>query len=239
MLQFCSGWLYQLKLQFFHLSTLFPFVLWVAHQFAKGPLTHRTMDVAQRVQNLMTGFVLLDLYWVLSACECNRRNLPPGSLFMAGATTKNLQQAALGGIAVLASKDAHGNPFFHGHLHLTEIAVEEYFSRLRVQSPSAQLSGARWRPSTASSCTSARTMLRHKRSSEKRTSPECTDVLHPITPEEFELHSERELSASLKLVSFTSGFAMASLEDLPGFLSTKIPEVFFVQKLWCKIWTIC
>ena len=71
MLQFCSGWLYQLKLQLFHLSTFFPFVFWVAHQFAKRPLTHRTMDVAPRVQNMMTGFVLLDLYRVLSARECH------------------------------------------------------------------------------------------------------------------------------------------------------------------------
>lgn len=127
---------------------------------------------------------------------------------MAGATTKNLQQAALGGIAVLVSKDAHGNPFRHGHLRLTEIAVEEYFGRLRVQSPSAQLTArSYW-------AASAKTMLSDKRSSEKRTSPECTDVLRPITPEQFQLASERALAASLKLVSFTSGFAVGSLEEM-------------------------
>lgn len=180
-------------------------------RLAKGPLTHRRMSMVHRVENLLCGFVLVDLYRLIASRECKKRSLPAGTLFLAEETLRNIQQCALGGLSVCLTKDPLGDPFAHGHARLSELSVEEWFGRQRVQSPSAQLTArAYW----AAVC---RTMLKDKRNSSKRGDTELQlETLDPISAEGFFAASEKALSSALQLVSMTSDYAVKDLEILYG-----------------------
>lgn len=97
------------------------------------------MDIADRAQNAMTAFVALDLFRLCAEVECSRRGWPKGTMFLSPQTTRNIQKVALSAVVVAATSDRQGDPWRFGHLRLSELAVEEHFGVLRMQSASAQL----------------------------------------------------------------------------------------------------
>ena len=105
-------------------------------------------------------------------------------------------------------KRPEGDPFAHGHCRASEIAVEEFFGRLRVQSPSASLTcRGYWQAA-------ARAMVKDHRASKKRKLVKKAEILKPISPQDFMICSERAWDSGLKLVSSTSCLSVASLQEL-------------------------
>ena len=156
----------------------------------------------------MAAFVAFDLFQLVASSECTRRGLGKGSLFMSAQTTRNLQLVALSTIVVTASKDEWGDPYRRGGARMCEISIEQFFGRLRVQSPSAQLSTrAYW-------AASARDMARTARKS-KTNLAEPPNLEHspPLTAAEFHGASERALQSALALVAWCSDLSTQSLED--------------------------
>ena len=160
----------------------------------------------------MTAFVTLDLFRLVADAEAARRGLPRASLFLSPQTQRNLQLVALSAIVVAASKDALTNPW--PHLRMTELGVEQWFGRLRLQSASAQLSVRSYYQA------SAREMLRarRKKQREEKNGGEgsCTQErkkLEAIRGREFHEASSRALQSSLLLVGWCSEISTESLEE--------------------------
>ena len=167
------------------------------------------MSLENRAENALTGIVLLDIFQMLSAREAVKRSLPKGSLFIANETIKNLQQCAMGTIAIALSKDDLGNPWCRGDHRLDELPIEQHFGRLRSQSPTAQLSvRSFWQAS-------ARDMM--KASREKRPPaafrPPQEDM-KPLTPDEFYACSDRAYRAAIRLASFCQGAEPMSVQEM-------------------------
>ena len=80
----------------------------------EAPTNHKTMSVADRVCNVLSGFALLDLLKITAELECSRRSLPRGSLWLAPETHRNLQHCALGLLSVCLSKQPKGSPWLSG-----------------------------------------------------------------------------------------------------------------------------
>ena len=60
-------------------------------------ILHRDLDLADRCENCITGFLLLDIFKILARELCEARRLPTGSLFAAPQTCTILQACALSG----------------------------------------------------------------------------------------------------------------------------------------------
>ena len=172
----------------------------------QAPSSHRTMSVADRVQNALCGIALLDVFRMLSDRECAKRGLPKGALFLAPETSRNLQHVAMGVITVALTPEQEGDPWANGSHRLTELPVEQHFGRLRVQSTSAQLTArSYW-------AASARDMLRTKHRKRADTPPPDKPV-QPLSPDEFYYESEKALRSALKLAAFCQGCNVESLEE--------------------------
>ena len=168
-------------------------------------MTHHGMSLRQRVENSMTGFLLLDLWRVVADRLERQRGVQKGSLYLANQTRVSLQNVCLNLIVVAMSKDDVGDPFKYGHLRLTEAAVEEHFGMVRSQSASAQHSARSfWKASP-------KHMLARSRTKEALKPPK--EILKALSAEEFDRASQRAYKASLKLVAYCSGFAEDSLKS--------------------------
>ena len=163
------------------------------------------MLLEDRVENLLCGFLLLDLWKMLADKECQRRRLPKGALFLHPETMRNLQQSALGVVGICLTKNPEGNFWSHSRSRLTELPVEQWFGRLRVQSVTAQLSArSYWQAG-------AREMLRAQM---RRTKEEpTTEVLDPLPAGDFRRISEKAYKSALRLVAWSSETTTASLQE--------------------------
>ena len=164
------------------------------------------MSVQDRVLNALTGFILLDVFKMVSDIACSSRNLPRGTLFLACETYRNLQHVALGLVAYCLCKDSEQDPWSRGHQRLTELGVEEWFGRIRLQSSNAQHSARSFFKA------SAREMLRAAKSSPKPPQPHVQKQLAPISDSDFVKASEKALQSAIHLVGFCSGYDRDSLE---------------------------
>lgn len=172
----------------------------------KAPATHKTMPMAVRAENALTGYVLLDLFRLCADRRCVARALPKGTLWMAGQTHKNLQSAALGILSVTLSKDTLGDYFKFGHCRMSELPVEEFFGRLRSRSSTSQLTArAYWR-------SAGKEMMRHLKSAKKSNFSDHSEV-PPVTAEEFYQISKRALSSAIKLVAWCNNITEEKLRS--------------------------
>lgn len=143
---------------------------------------------------------------MLADKKCQDRGLPKGSLWIAPETSRNLSQTAQGVISVCLSPSDSGCPYARGNLRMTELPVEQFFGRLRVQSSSAQLScPAFW---TAS----ARDMLRMKAQKKHSARPPRNEHVDAVSPTEFFHESEKALKACLRLAAWCEGCTTESLQ---------------------------
>lgn len=78
------------------------------------------MDLKHRVENSLTGFLLLDLFRLRAQVFCKKKRLPLNAAFLHKDTLENLQNVALGTISVGITKDPEGNPCQEGHLRMTD-----------------------------------------------------------------------------------------------------------------------
>eukprot|EP00438_Fugacium_kawagutii_P032581 Skav235943 [mRNA] locus=scaffold4666:46920:49854:- [translate_table: standard] len=167
------------------------------------------MSLENRAENAMTGFLLLDMFQLLASRDAARKSLPKGSCFLAPETVRNLQNSALAIIAVAASKDPIGSPWKNGEHRLDELGIEQMFGRLRSQSPTAQLTISQyWQAS-------AKDMLKQSKEklpAEVQRAP--SEVLPPLTPDEFYNCSFRAYRAALRLVAFTEDATQDSVQQM-------------------------
>lgn len=154
----------------------------------------KTLDIKRRCTNALTGFVLMDLWQLVSTALCTKRGLKKGSLWLAPQTSQNCQHIALAAISVCCSKNTEGNPWEFGHARLTELGVEESFGRLRVQFASAQMSVRGFFQA------SAKDALNMKASGEGAGPPK--NSMKPLTSKEFQQACEDAYNAALALVAF-------------------------------------
>lgn len=200
----------------FYSGHWWPIVVSCGHIFKRtlsnhheAPSNHRSMSVENRAENVMSGFILLDVFHLLADRESARRGLPKGSLFLAPETTRNLQQVGLGILSVCLTKPTRGNPWLRGDHRLSELGIEHHFGRLRSQSPTAQLTTRSYWQS------SARDMLRRARQTKPSAATRCVqELVEPLTPDEFYSCSERAYKSALRLAGFCEGVTAESLEDM-------------------------
>ena len=173
-------------------------------QVLQAPLTHKSMEPTDRCQNAMTAFCMLDLFRLVADTETTKRGLPKGSLFLSHQTLRNLQCVALSAIIVTASPDRQGDAWRYGHLRLSELAVEEHFGLLRMQSASAQLTTRGfW-------VAEAREMLRQK-SCSKNSSKPVEHQAAMLSPAEFYECSCKALRSALRLVGYCANVSVSWL----------------------------
>ena len=168
---------------------------------------HRSMKLMMRCQASMEGFLILDMFKITAEATAKRKGLPRGACFLAPQTLENLQLVAMSTILVCISKEEEGDPFARGHLRMTELGIEEWFGRLRVQSSNAQLSAkSYWQAA-------ARDMVRaSRRSTSKSGTMETTKPA--LTDEEFHTCSQRAWESAKTLVSICAGVTPESLETM-------------------------
>lgn len=186
----------------------------------KAVTMHHTMPLQDRLQNAMTGYLLVDLWAMLADAECKKRSLPKGSLSMSPQTAHNLQYVSMGIIGVCATLGDRQSPFLQGHNRMTELPVEEWFGALRCQSSSAQLTvRSFWQAA-------ARQMIRQSRSTnpgaeqaQKWFQNEKPGLGRQLSPCEFYEASEKAMNSSMRFVAFCAGTTPTSLAE--------------VYKQWC------
>lgn len=171
-----------------------------------GPALHKTMEAKVRTQVAMEGFLLIDLFRMISDYQCQQRGLPKGSRWMASQTSENLQMVALSVILVGVTNDI-GDVYRSGFGRMSELPVEQHFGALRIQSASAQLSSrAYWK-----AC--ARHMIRTSRRHETSKTPVRSNC-SPISDDAFRCCSVRALQSALELVAWCSNTCVDSLERM-------------------------
>ena len=119
-------------------------VVWVWHSLQVAlniaPLLTKSLNLEQRVETAVSGFVSIDLFAALATLKCTKSGLPTGSCFMAGQTAFNLQSVCLAAIVIGVTKSPEMNPWKYGSCRVAELAIEQFFGTLRNQSSTAQLS---------------------------------------------------------------------------------------------------
>ena len=162
------------------------------------------MQLIDRVENCLTGIVLLDLFRILAEKETSKRHLPKGVLWMANQTHTNLQATAKGLVLVALSKSPEGNLFRHGHGRLSELPIEEWFGRIRSRSSTAQLSCRTYWKSAA------KEMIRQMHNTNRRKGESDREKMEPIGPSEFRKASERAFKAACQLAAVCGGVSQDS-----------------------------
>lgn len=156
---------------------------------------HKSMSLLDRLENALCGFVLMDLFKLLSTRECKRRGLPANSLWMASQTHRNLQYVVMGFVSAVLGKDRVGDPWKNSHLRWTELPIEMWFGRLRQRATSAQFNAKQYWSHAAAE------MMRTKKLGVGESD---SSILQPPTEEEFYTASQRALNSALKLAAWAA-----------------------------------
>ena len=175
--------------------------------FAKGPTLHKSMSMQERCQASMEGLLCLDLFRIIADVTATRRGFPRGAQFLAPQTVQNLQLVCVSTILITVSKHEAGDPFCEGNCRMTELAIEQWFGRLRVQSQSAEHTA---RSYWHAAC---RDMIRTCKRNGTNSQPNERH-LPPITAKQFKSCSQKALDAALFFVAHCSGVTVASLEAM-------------------------
>ena len=107
-----------------------------------APLLHKCLNLSQRCENAVAGFVALDIFGLQAADKCLELGLPTGSCYMANQTVVNLQACSLACMVICYTKPDEMELWKNGHCRASELAIEQFFGILRNQSSTAQF-GAR------------------------------------------------------------------------------------------------
>ena len=86
-----------------------------------APLLHKSLKLGHRTELALAGFVLLDVFRMLSEERCDAMQLPKGSCFIASQTTQTLQSCALACVVIALSKPQCWNPWERGVARLSEL----------------------------------------------------------------------------------------------------------------------
>ena len=139
---------------------------------------HTYLNLTQRCENALSGYIALDIFKMIAEDYCTNEGLPRGSCFLAPQTMVNMQACALSLITVCVSKDPSFAPWNHGFGRMTELAIEQTFGHLRVQSRNAQLS------TRAFMQADARQALRHSKQLNQHRVPAIPKGDNPLTETE-------------------------------------------------------
>ena len=142
---------------------------------ALSPAFHTDISLLQRCEIALTGFLTLDVFKFLADDTCETFGLPRGSCYMAPQTVSNLQAIALSMVAYCVSKPASFQPFRHGFARMTELAIEQVFGQLRVQSRNAQLSSRGFLQADARLAMRNGKLLNREKQQEQKEEPHLTD----------------------------------------------------------------
>ena len=164
---------------------------------------HKSMSLLDRLENALSGYVLLDLFKLLSGKECKRRGLPPNSLWMAVQTHRNLQYVVMGFVSALMGKDEVGDPWKSSHHRWTELPIEMWFGRLRSRASSAQFNAKQYWSHAAAE------MMRTQKFGVGESD---SSILRPPTDEEFQMASRRALMSAIRLAAWAAEVSEQSLE---------------------------
>ena len=168
----------------------------------EAPTNHKTMSVADRVCNVLSGFALLDLLKITAELECSRRSLPRGSLVacprdppqspaLRSGSSECLLEQATKRIA-MAVRPSWG--------------IECFFGRLRSQSGSAQMTARSYWQS------SARDMIKTHHDHNGRATEANKEIVPPLDPGRLNAISEKAYKAALQLAALAAGVTMDSLD---------------------------
>lgn len=142
---------------------------------ALSPALHTDISLLERCEIALAGFLTLDIFKFLADDTCETFGLPRGSCYMAPQTVSNLQAIALSMIAYCVSKPATFQPFRHGFARMTELAIEQVFGQLRVQSRNAQLSTRGFLQADARLAMRNGKLLNREKPQEQREEPHLTE----------------------------------------------------------------
>lgn len=160
-----------------------------------------------RCQASMEGYLLLDLFRIVADVSATRRGFPRGAQFLAPQTLQNLQLICMSTIIISISKDDIGDPFLEGHCRMSELAIEQWFGRLRVQSQSAEHTvRSYWHAACRDMIKASRRNGTGGQPKERR--------LQPLSDQEFMDCSMKAMDSALQLAAHCSGVTVSSLEKM-------------------------
>ena len=94
---------------------------------------HQRMSIKDRSENSVAGFVLVDLFKLLSRITAARARIPHTACFLAPQTKENLQHATcLTAMTICYTKATQGD-YWRSANRVSEISIEEFFGRLHTQ----------------------------------------------------------------------------------------------------------
>ena len=97
------------------------------------PAGHQRMSIKDRSENSVAGFVLVDLFNLLSRITAARARIPQTACFLAPQTKENLQRATcLMAMTICYTKATQGD-YWRSANRVSEISIEKFFGRLRAQ----------------------------------------------------------------------------------------------------------
>ena len=102
-----------------------------------APLLNTNLTLSQRCETALTGFVVLDLFAMVSREKEVKYRMPSGSASMAKQTQGNLQSCALAAAVVCITMEDDFDGFKRWG-RLSELAIEHWFGHIRLQSANAQ-----------------------------------------------------------------------------------------------------
>ena len=105
-----------------------------------APLLSKSLNMKQRLECAVSGFVALDIFNLIAGYRCTQQHLPTGSCFMASQTMVNLQACSLAALVITVTKQESTSLWRNGHARVSELAIEQFFGQLRQQSSTAQFS---------------------------------------------------------------------------------------------------
>ena len=149
-----------------------------------APLLHKRLKLGHRTELALAGFVLLDVFRMLSEERCDAMQLPKGSCFIASQTTQTLQSCALACVVIALSKPQCWNPWERGVARLSELPIEQAFGNLRAQSRNSQLSSRGFFQADARLALKAPKVINQERDLVDSAVPEKF-AEKPLTDEEF------------------------------------------------------
>lgn len=108
-------------------------------QKLQAPAIHGDLSLAQRAELGLTGFLLFDLFALVSAERERKHGVAKGTYTMAPQTRSVLQSVALSSAVISTTKEPTFNPWTRDQ-GLSECYIEKLFGQYRAQSQSGDLS---------------------------------------------------------------------------------------------------
>ena len=178
---------------------------------------HPDLSPAERLENSMAAFVLLDLGDMLASDERARRNQPKGSCWLHKLTHKNLQFLC-GVLAIAVCSLDVGVPFVPHRS--SELLLEQFFGYLQSQYASSQMTIRDYIHASAKKM--RQTSLRMKRDPPQ---PSHVQAHSAITDDEFAACAQKALNSAVKLMACCSDRTPGALLKAYVAYAAKLPSI--------------